>query len=132
MALKRRTRSHISKRDEEEEEDVADERKRVELGLTKDEQADEVADLLVVKRLTRVFAGLVPSRDVVAVDNVSVGIKSGEVRNLISRKKLEKGGKATNAKNARIFRLLFLPCDEFLMRKRKNLFTFFSALVGWV
>ena len=129
MALKRRTRSHISKRDEEEEEeDVADERKRVELGLTKDEQADEVADLLVVKRLTRVFAGLVPSRDVVAVDNVSVGIKSGEVRNLISRKKLEKGGKATNAKNARIF----LPCDEFLMRKRKNLFTFFSALVGWV
>ena len=82
--LSRRTRSHVGKsddNDDEEDSDVAEERKRVEFGLRSDEQ-HQANDLIVVKGLSKIFAGVVPRKDVVAVDNVSVGIKSGEVNRI--------------------------------------------------
>ncbi len=59
---------------------MAAERRRIEVGGHKEE--GEVDDLLTVNGLTRVFAGLMKRKDVVAVNNVSVGVRPGEVSDL--------------------------------------------------
>ena len=66
----RKSRTQVTS--QEEEDDVLSERKRIET-----EQNDN-SDILKIDKLTKIF-GRSLGKDCVAVDNISMGVKSGEV-----------------------------------------------------